>query len=128
LLLAVGESSASEPKSIVIALPDVSAYLTVGDCAVKAAIPPVMPKIVTEAVMVTPLLDCMWNRESSRGQNMFGDYRKGVPMATGHFQIWLSKHPITYDCAMDFDCSAKYTLEQIKAGKGYLWTSYRGCL
>lgn len=127
MLLAVGESCASEPNLKIVALPDASAYITVGDCAVKAMIPPVMPKTRTEAVIVTPLLDCMWNKESSRGQNMFGDYRKGIPMATGHFQIWLSKHPISYDCAMDFDCSAKYTLEQIKAGNGRFWTSYQGC-
>lgn len=98
-----------------------------GDCAVRAITPPYIPKTEVEAVIVDDTLDCMWKLESSRGTNMYGDYRKGVPMAYGHFQIWISKHPVTYDCAMDFECSAKYTLEQIEKGNGHLWTSYKNC-
>jgi uncharacterized Zn-finger protein len=31
-------------------------------------------------------------------------------LAYGHFQIWLHLHPeVSYDCAMDLDCSARYT-------------------
>jgi hypothetical protein len=74
------------------------------------------------------LLDCIWFKESSRGQNMFGDYRNGKPMAFGHFQIWLKYHPVSYDCAMDFECSAEFTEQKIREGQGYLWTTYKGCL
>jgi len=76
----------------------------------------------------TIIADCVWNKESSRGQNMFGDYRDGVPMAYGHFQIWLSLHLITYECAMDYNCSLSYFLKEVRMGNGELWTTYKGCL
>jgi len=74
------------------------------------------------------LLDCIWFKESSRGQNMFGDYRNGKPQAFGHFQIWLKYHPVSYECAMDFECSAAFTEQKIREGKGHLWTVYKSCL
>jgi len=69
------------------------------------------------------LLDCMWFLESSRGQNMIGDNGKAI----GHFQIHIDKHPVSYECAMDYDCSSKFTAQMIHEGKGYLWTAYRLC-
>ncbi len=74
------------------------------------------------------LIDCVWKAESSRGQNLFGDYREGVPQAFGHFQVWLIYHPITYECSMDFDCSSAYFLEMVEQGKGKMWTTYNNCL
>lgn len=69
-------------------------------------------------------LICMWGKESSYGKNMIGDEGR----AFGHFQIWISKHPVTYQCAMDFECSLDYTAKMIKEGKGNLWTSYKRCV
>ena len=54
---------------------------------------------------LTNLLICMWEKESSFGKFLIGDKGK----AFGHFQIWISKHDITYNCAMDFECSLDYT-------------------
>ena len=79
-------------------------------------------------IEMAELLDCIWFKESSRGQNMFGDYRNGKPQAFGHFQIWLKYHPVSYDCAMDFQCSAEYTEQKIREGQGHLWTVYKSCL
>jgi len=73
------------------------------------------------------LIDCVWKGESTRGKKMFGDYKNGVPMAYGHFQIWLSEHPVTYECAMDFDCSSSYFLKKVREGQGELWTTYKNC-
>ncbi len=69
-------------------------------------------------------LDCMWERESSRGANMLGDNG----MAYGHYQIWISLHPVSYDCAMDYECSRGYAREMILRGQGWLWTSYKNCI
>ena len=73
---------------------------------------------------LTNLLICMWGKESSFGKFLIGDRGKAI----GHFQIWISKHPVSYNCAMDFECSLDYTAKMIKKGKGNLWTSYKGCL
>lgn len=70
------------------------------------------------------LLDCIWEKESSRGKNMIGDNG----LAFGHYQIHLDKHPVSYDCAMDFGCSRDYTRQMIKAGKGSWWTAFSPCL
>jgi len=70
------------------------------------------------------LLICIWGRESSFGKRLIGDKGK----AFGHFQIWVSKHPVSYDCAMDFECSLNYTAEMIKKDKGNLWTTYSKCI
>lgn len=70
------------------------------------------------------LLDCLWLNESGRGKSMFGDNG----MAFGHFQWWLSKHSnVTYDCAMDYDCSKEKTKEAILAGHSSWWTTYPKC-
>ena len=70
------------------------------------------------------VLICMWEKESSFGIKMVGDHG----LAIGHFQIHLDKHPVSYDCAMDLECSANYTSQMIDKGFGYLWTSYKDCL
>ena len=70
------------------------------------------------------ILDCMWKKESTRGTNMIGDSGRAI----GHFQIWISIHPVTYECAMDYDCSSIYTAKMIHDGYGYLWTTYKPCL
>jgi len=80
------------------------------------------------SLITSDLVDCVWKRESSRGKNMFGDYKNGEPRAYGHFQIWLSVHPITYECAMDFECSSNYFKKKVSEGKGYLWTTYEECI
>lgn len=110
-------------------------------CAVGKYTPPVRPQTL---VMITDdhlagvgkmvaddmerLLDCMWDRESTRGKNLYGDYYNGIPRAYGHYQIWLKYHPIGYDCAMDYDCARDYTRRMIEAGRGEEWTSYEECL
>jgi len=71
------------------------------------------------------LLDCMWEKESSRGKNMIGD----LGLAIGHYQIHISKHPeVSYWCAMDYECSKSWTARQIKEGNGGWWTTYKICL
>lgn len=77
---------------------------------------------------MSEMLICLWENESSFGTDMYGDYRNGIPMAYGHFQIWISLHPVTYECAMDLSCSAQYVIEQIELGNGRLWTPYEDCL
>ena len=85
-------------------------------------------KTQTRAVIVDNdlerLLDCIWEKESSRGKNMIGDNG----LAIGHYQIHIHCHNVSYDCAMDFECSRDYTRQMILAGKGYLWTTYYKCL
>ncbi len=70
------------------------------------------------------LLDCIWEKESGRGKNMIGDNG----LAFGHYQIHLDKHPVSYDCAMDYDCARAYTRRMIEVGRGGEWTSYNDCL
>lgn len=72
------------------------------------------------------LLDCMWERESQRGDPRFMVGDGGL--AIGHYQIHIDCHPVSYDCAMDFECSRDYTRRMILAGDGWLWTSYDNCL
>lgn len=74
---------------------------------------------------IADLLDCMWSKESTRGvnKNIKGDNG----LAYGDFQIHIDKHPIGYNCAMDFECSLDYTAKMVKDGYGYLWTSYQKC-
>jgi len=83
-----------------------------------------LEKIKRKHPDMADLLICIWKRESSFGKNMIGDKGK----AFGHFQIWISKHPVSYKCAMDFECSLNFTAQKIKEGKGQLWTTYKPCL
>ena len=83
-----------------------------------------LEETITKYPELADLLICMWEKESSYGKFLIGDNRKAV----GHFQIWISKHPVSYECAMDFECSLDYTAKMIKEGKGNLWTTYKGCL
>ena len=70
------------------------------------------------------LLFCLWEKESSFGKNMIGDRGKAI----GHFQIWISIHNISEECAMDFECSLEWVAQKVREGKGYLWTTYKPCL
>ena len=80
--------------------------------------------VLTYSEPMAELLDCIWFNESGRGTRMIGDYG----MAFGHYQWWLSLHPdMTYDCAMDYDCSTKKTAEAIEAGHSSWWTTYSRC-
>ncbi|MFA5452699.1 MAG: hypothetical protein WC248_03925 [Candidatus Methanomethylophilaceae archaeon] len=82
-----------------------------------------------QGVRMSELLDCLWLNESSRGARMYGDYWNGKPLAYGHYQIWLHIHPeVSYDCAMDLECSAAYTADEIRAGRLWQWTRYDYCL
>ena len=109
-------------------------------CAIGKYTPPVRPQALATIVddhlagvgkMVADdmerLLDCIAEKESSNGKNLYGDYRNGVPMAYGPYQIWLKYHPIGYDCAMDYDCARAYTRRMIEVGRGEEWTSYNDC-
>jgi hypothetical protein len=69
------------------------------------------------------LTDCVWFGESSRGVNMVGD----LGQAIGHFQIHINKHDVSYSCAMDYFCSSAFFVQQVEAGRGYLWTTYDNC-
>ena len=75
---------------------------------------------------IDPLLYCKWGKESSWGRDKYirGDHG----LAYGDFQIHIDKHDITEWCAMDFECSRNFTASKIKAGQGWLWTSYSKCL
>jgi len=80
-------------------------------------------------VRMSALLDCLWLEESSRGVNMYGDYWKGKPLAYGHFQIHLWQHPtVSYECAMDLECSAKYVVHEVFQNRGWQWTPYERCI
>jgi len=70
------------------------------------------------------LLLCMLKKESFYCKYLIGDDGK----AYGCWQIHLDKHEISEECAMDFECSTEWSVNKIKNGEGYLWTSYRGCL
>lgn len=62
--------------------------------------------------------------ESQLGQMMVGDTNLPKP-SYGLFQINLYFHPnITKEQAMDYEWSAKWTAEQIKAGRGNLWSCW----
>ena len=63
-------------------------------------------------------LICLVREESTFCSNLSGD--KGL--AYGCFQIHIDKHEISYECAMDFYCSLDWTISQIRAGKGDLWS------
>ena len=121
-------------------MPSRMAYI--GQSSLVAISNPESPELRSSAVLATDIvgtysgggergseelektLDCMWERESSRGANMIGDNG----MAYGHYQIWLSLHPVSYDCAMDYECSRGYAREMILRGQGWLWTSYKNCV
>ena len=105
------------------------------ECFITTPSIPYYPEFYVLGIKIEPnsykermVMDCVWREESTRGLEMFGDYRNGVPMAYGHFQIWLSRHPISYDCAMDYECSSSYFLKMVREDKGYLWTTYEDCV
>jgi hypothetical protein len=80
-------------------------------------------------VRMSELLDCLWLQESSRGIQMYGDYYNGKPLAYGHYQIHLWQHPkVSYECAMDYECSTAYVIDEILAGRGWQWTDFNDCL
>ena len=70
------------------------------------------------------IMECLVRKESQYCQNMIGDHG----LAIGCYQIHIDKHPVSRECAMDFECSAYFTYNKIKDGKGYLWTPYYKCL
>jgi hypothetical protein len=72
------------------------------------------------------LVDCMWNEESSRGKNLKrGDHG----LAYGHFQIHLIDNPeVTEECAMDYECSKQWTINQLEIGNCWKWPSYYRCI
>ena len=123
-------------------IPYLSEFVIIQGNSVKAIISPQTPNFAIYGALVgkddviylleqireeypelADLLICMWEKESSYGKFLIGDNGK----AFGHFQIWISKHDITYNCAMDFECSLGFTAQKIKEGKGILWTTYKGC-
>lgn len=82
-----------------------------------------------QGVRMSELLDCLWLNESSRGVRMYGDYWNGKPLAYGHYQIHLWQHPtVSYECAMDLECSTAYTANEIRAGRIWQWTKHDYCL
>lgn len=100
-------------------------------CAIGKYIPPARPQ--TRATIVDDemerLLDCLAEKESSNGKNLYGDYRNGVPTSFGAYQWRIHLHPqVSYDCAMDYDCARQKTREAIEQGFGWWWTSYNDCL
>ena len=79
--------------------------------------------IRTEYPDIADLLICIWKKESTYGTNRVGDHGKAI----GDFQIWVSVHDISQECANDFFCSLDWTAKKIKAGKSYLWTTTKLC-
>lgn len=75
------------------------------------------------------LLDCIAEKESSNGKNLYGDYRNGRPTSFGAYQWRVHLHPeVSYDCAMDYWCAREKTREAIERGFGWWWTSSDDCL
>jgi hypothetical protein len=108
-----------------------NAFMSDSEAYLRPIAPHYTPLVYTLGYLdpeMEELIDCVWNAESSRGQNLFGDYKDGYPRAFGQFQIWLEYHPITYECAMDFECSAGYFVEMVEQGKGSCWTTYPDCI
>ena len=70
------------------------------------------------------LLSCIAEKESGFNPFAVGDHGK----AKGMFQIHTDKHPIGEECAFNVACAAGFTSQKIKEGKGYLWTTYKGCV
>ena len=100
-------------------------------CAIGKYNPPIRTE--TRATIVDDpmerLLDCIAEKESSNGKNLYGDYRNGVPTSFGAYQWRIHLHPqVSYDCAMDYDCARAYTRRMIEVGRGGEWTSYNDCL
>ena len=82
-----------------------------------------------QGVRMSELLDCLWLNESSRGARMYGDYWNGKPLAYGHYQIHLWQHPtVSYNCAMDLECSTKYVVHEVFQNRGWQWTPYERCI
>jgi len=100
-------------------------------CAIGKYTPPVRPQALATIVddPMERLLDCIAEKESSNGKNLYGDYRNGVPTSFGAYQWRVHLHPqVSYDCAMDYDCAREKAREAIKQGFGWWWTSYKECL
>ena len=74
---------------------------------------------------IAKTLICMWGKESTYGLDKY--IRGDNGLAYGDFQIHISKHNITEECAMNFKCSLDFTATMIKENKGYLWSSYFKC-
>ena len=68
---------------------------------------------------------CLVREESRWGTDI--DVPGDNGLAWGYYQIHIDKHPVTKECAMDFECSADYTYKSIDAGYGYWWTPYYRC-
>ena len=80
---------------------------------------PEIREIYEKYPQLAETLICLWKEESQNGTNMIGDGR----LAIGHFQIHIDKHPeVSYECAMDFSCSLKYTAENIIKGNQNWWS------
>ena len=79
LMLAVNTSQAATDQSRIYFWREAKV------CAIGKYIPPARPQ--TRATIVDDpmerLLDCIAEKESSNGKNLYGDYRNGVPMAYG---------------------------------------------
>ena len=111
-------------------------------CAIGKYTPPVRPQALATIVddhlagagkMVADdmerLLDCIAEKESSNGKNLYGDYRNGVPTSFGAYQWRVHLHPqVSYDCAMDYDCAREKAREAIEQGFGWWWTTFSPCL
>lgn len=69
------------------------------------------------------LLACIARKESTWCTQMHGDNG----LAYGCYQIHIDKHPVSEECAMDFECSADFTYKKIIDGKGALWSTYPAC-
>jgi len=68
---------------------------------------------------------CAYNEESDYGRNLTrGDNGR----AYGHWQIHLAIHNISYECAMNFECSTDWTINMWRKGEAHLWTGYNNCL
>lgn len=73
---------------------------------------------------IDDLLICMLKKESTYGTDLIGDHG----LAIGSYQIHIDKHPVSYWCAMNFECALQFTADMVKRGKGYLWTSWKKCI
>ena len=59
--------------------------------------------------------------ESSLNEKAIGDQNR----AFGLFQIHISLHNVSKECALNADCSTDWATKQIAQGRGRLWTCWR---
>ena len=70
------------------------------------------------------IIQCVFRRESGADCNAVGDHG----LARGCFQIHIDVHPVTLECAEDYQCSRNYFAQEVSKGNSWMWTEYKNCI